>query len=152
MHWFTPHRIDGSLPDAIASLATVNVLFKLTSLSSYYEVRHDGGHDFVMKGIGQVEVLDNGEIRALAYEGLTGSEVYTLLGAAERALWERPTAVEGWRRRRNKGRPRWECEVQIQAEPDEDDVAAVVARDLDRYARRDAAERLDARLDDAVSA
>lgn len=147
MHWFTPHRIEGSLPEAIASLASVGVTFKLISKSPYYETRDEGGHRFVMKAIGELEVLDTGELRALAYEGLNGTELYTLLGAAEHALWNKPEYRDGWQRRRNGGRPRWECEVQVEADPERDDIAAVVARDLTRHERRRQAEVLDALLD-----
>lgn len=147
MHWFTPHKIDGSLPDAIASLASVGVTFKLISTAPYYEKRHEGGHSFVMKAIGELEVLDTGELRAHAYEGLDGTELYTLLGAAEHALWNRAESRDGWTRRRNGGRPRWECEVQVEVDPERDDVAAVIARDVTRRERRKRAEELDALLD-----
>lgn len=147
MHWFTPHKIEGSLPDAIASLASVGVAFKLTSTAPYYEARDEGGHRFVMKAIGELEVLDAGGLRVLAYEGLNGTELYTLLGAAEHALWNKPDSRDGWTRRRNGGRPRWECEVQVDAEPERDDIAAVVARDLTRHERRKHTVALDALFD-----
>lgn len=147
MHWFTPHKIEGSLPDAIASLASVGVTFKLISKAPFYEARSEGGHEFVMKAIGEIEVLDTGEVRALAYEGLNGTDLYTLLGAAEHALWNKPQYRDGWQRRRNGGRPRYECEVHVEVDPEHDDVAAVIARDMTRRERRKRAEALDALLD-----
>lgn len=141
MHWFTPHRIDGDLGEAVRSLETVNIFFELTGLDPYYTAKYEGGHAFVMKTIGRIEVLDSGKIRALAYERLSGRELRCILGSAEQAATEPPHGSRGWYRRRNDRRPRWECEVMIEVDGDEDEQAALVVRDATREVLARTAER-----------
>jgi len=143
MHWYTPVRIEGPLPDAIASLAEVRVEFKLSTIHPTYQATDDNGHPLVMKDIGMIKLYDTGEIHALAYEGLCGAEIRVVLGSAEAAMSTKPCMKDGWDRRRNNGKPRWQHVIQIPVDEDEDKIAFLAARDLTRYAREKTAELLD---------
>lgn len=152
MHWYTPARVEGHLTDAIAALAEMRVTFKPTSVRPTYEAVDDNGHPLVMKEIGMIKVHDGGEITALAYEGLRAEEIRVLLGSAEIAMSTTPRTRDGWLRRRNNGKPRWEHVVQIPVDESDERVALIVARDIDRCAREMAAERLDAAIDELIEA
>lgn len=152
MHWYTPARVQGSLPEVIASLAEVRVKFQLSSIQPVYVPTDDHGHLLVMKEIGMIKVFDDGAIAAIAYEGLCGDEIRVLLGSAEVAITAVPRARDGWNRRRNNGRPRWEHIVQLPVDEADDTVARIAARDVDRYARELEAARLDAAFEAQIKA
>lgn len=133
MHWYMPHKISGPVEQVIEDLGEMGVKFDVHGGSVWYEVRHDGGRDLLMKHVGWIVVPDEGALSCYFRPGCNARDIRVLLGSTELAMVEAPTKSQGWKRSRTGGRPRWIAQVMVRIQDDDHDgFASRILADADR--------------------
>jgi len=130
--WFTPRKVAGPVDDAIEGLRKLGVTFEASHRAAIYQLENDCGHDVLMKSIGWVEVYDDRAVTCIFRDQITESDIRVMLGSTERAVLgdDVPRNGEGWNRYTKDGRRRWSSIVQARANPEHDETAARILKDV----------------------
>ncbi|MFH5209034.1 hypothetical protein ACHIPZ_12645 [Antrihabitans sp. NCIMB 15449] len=97
----------------------------------FYYVTEKDGRRILMKQIGSVTVYASGRIGLWPHKGITTDDQRFLVGAAEDAFRNKPSKKAGYSFRVAKNVRYWRAIVSVQANPQDDVVAAAVRAAID---------------------